>query len=176
MVNLARLIIFLSLLGVIPAGLIFLIDISVHSVTLLREKVSVTDTGGLLGFLIYLSSGVLLCLMSTLICRVVSTEAEGSGIPQMKAIMSGFYDKCKPALSLWAMVAKAFGLICAIGKSHTRYFITLLHFPRNGSELKKLFSWIESQVVACQWDGKDRTCTFHVLLRTTFHDCHSSRC
>ncbi|KAI0563834.1 Cystathionine beta-synthase [Gracilaria domingensis] len=44
-----------------------------------------------------------------------STEAEGSGIPAMKSLMSGFYDKVKPALSLWALLAKTIGLVCAIG-------------------------------------------------------------
>lgn len=44
-----------------------------------------------------------------------STHAEGSGIPAMKCLMSGFYDKIKPALSLWALLAKTVGLVCAIG-------------------------------------------------------------
>jgi len=113
--NLARVIIFLSLLGVIPAAIIFLIDLSVHAVTNARETMSVSDGGSLLGFIVYVVSGVVLCLLSTLVCLILSTEAEGSGIPQMKAIMSGFYDKCKPSLSMWALVAKALGLVCAIG-------------------------------------------------------------
>lgn len=33
----------------------------------------------------------------------------------MKSLMSGFYDKIKPALSLWALLAKTIGLVCAIG-------------------------------------------------------------
>lgn len=33
----------------------------------------------------------------------------------MKSLMSGFYDKVKPSLSLWALLAKAVGLVCAIG-------------------------------------------------------------
>lgn len=33
----------------------------------------------------------------------------------MKCLMSGFYDKIKPALSLWALLAKTVGLVCAIG-------------------------------------------------------------
>eukprot|EP00189_Rhodosorus_marinus_P010670 CAMPEP_0184741738 /NCGR_PEP_ID=MMETSP0315-20130426/4762_1 /TAXON_ID=101924 /ORGANISM="Rhodosorus marinus, Strain UTEX LB 2760" /LENGTH=761 /DNA_ID=CAMNT_0027212219 /DNA_START=146 /DNA_END=2431 /DNA_ORIENTATION=- len=115
MLNLVRMIVYLSLLGVIPAAIIFLIDLSVHMVSSAREAISVTETGGWLGFFVYILTGVVLCLLSTLVCRVLSVEAEGSGIPQMKAIMSGFYDKYKPSLSMWALLAKSVGLICAIG-------------------------------------------------------------
>jgi chloride channel 2 len=45
----------------------------------------------------------------------LSKEAEGSGLPQMKSILSGFYDKMKTALELRVLFAKALGLICAIG-------------------------------------------------------------
>ncbi|KAA8497734.1 Chloride channel protein F [Porphyridium purpureum] len=111
-----RLILFLVLLGVIPASLIFVIDISVHSLQDLREEISIVRTGGgLIGGVVYLITGVGLCLLSTMYCYLWSVEAEGSGIPQMKCIMSGFYDKLKASLSIWTLAAKSLGLLCAIG-------------------------------------------------------------
>jgi len=107
---------FLILLGVLPASLIFVVDLSVHSLSELREEVCIARTGGgALGLATYVISGVALCLLSTLYCYLWSPEAEGSGIPQMKAVMSGFYDKLKPALSVWTLAAKCLGLLCAIG-------------------------------------------------------------
>lgn len=112
--HLVRILVFLVLLGIIPSTFVFFIDISVHSIFLLREKIITTDYG-VFGVPLYTASGVVLCLASTFVCHVFSQEAEGSGIPAMKSLMSGFYDRQKPALSLWALLAKAIGLICAIG-------------------------------------------------------------
>lgn len=108
-------IVLLLMLGIIPSTIIFLVDVAVHNLFSAREAVAVQISGGVLGFFLYLISGVILCILSTMVCHLCSREAEGSGIPQMKAIMSGFYDKMKPALSLWALLAKAVGLVCAIG-------------------------------------------------------------
>lgn len=106
----------LVLLGVIPSTLIFLVDVSVHNLFSLRENLAVdSGPGSGLGLVLYIVSGVALCLVATFVCHTCSTHAEGSGIPQMKAIMSGFYDKMKPALSLWALLAKTVGLVGAIG-------------------------------------------------------------
>jgi H+/Cl- antiporter ClcA len=105
----------LLMLGIIPSTIIFLVDVSVHNMFAAREAIAVNIAGTFPGFMAYLTSGVALCLASTFACHVCSVDAEGSGIPQMKAIMSGFYDKLKPALSLWALLAKAVGLVCAIG-------------------------------------------------------------
>lgn len=110
-----RILFFLVLLGIIPSTIIFLVDLSVHNLFSAREGVSVQGFGGIPGFFVYLISGVVLCLAATAACHVWSVEAEGSGIPQMKSLMSGFYDKGKPALSMWALLAKGVGLVCAIG-------------------------------------------------------------
>lgn len=112
--DLARILVFLVLLGVIPSTIVFLVDISVHYIFLARED-TLKPAHGTPGVLLYLASGVALCLASTFVCHVFSLEAEGSGIPAMKSIMSGFYDRQKPALSLWALLAKTTGLVCAIG-------------------------------------------------------------
>lgn len=106
-------VLFLVLLGIIPSGVIFGVDVSVHRLFELRGRVA-EGGNGVVGFVVYVVGGVVLCLVGTLVCRVWSMEAEGSGIPQMKAIMSGFYDRMKPALSLWALLAKSVGLICVI--------------------------------------------------------------
>jgi len=114
--SLPRLVVFLILLGILPASLIFVVDLIVHALTDAREHLSDDSRHGFFpGYLIYALTGVVLCLLSTLYCYLWSTDAEGSGIPQMKSIMSGFYDKCKSALSLWTLAAKALGLVCAIG-------------------------------------------------------------
>lgn len=112
--HLLRILAFLVLLGIIPSTLVFLLDISVHSIFVARED-TIQDRNGTPGVLLYIVSGVALCLASTFVCHVFSVEAEGSGIPAMKSLMSGFYDRQKPALSLWALLAKAIGLVCAIG-------------------------------------------------------------
>ncbi len=111
--NILRVVVFLVLLGIIPSLIIFLVDISVHNLFAAREALAKHQQAA--DFFLYLGSGVVLCLLATFACHLWSTEAEGSGIPQMKAIMSGFYDKMKPALSLWALLAKGVGLVCAIG-------------------------------------------------------------
>jgi H+/Cl- antiporter ClcA len=113
--NILSTILLLVLLGVIPSTLIFVVDVAVHFLSSAREAAAVHMSGDAVGFLVYLVSGMSLCLVSTFICDVLSHDAEGSGIPQMKAIMSGFYDKMKPALSLWCLLAKALGLIFVIG-------------------------------------------------------------
>lgn len=112
--DLLRILVFLVLLGVIPSTIVFVVDISVHYIFLARED-TLKPAHGIPGILLYVSSGVALCLASTFVCHVFSLEAEGSGIPSMKSIMSGFYDRQKPALSLWALLAKTTGLVCAIG-------------------------------------------------------------
>lgn len=115
--SVARLMVLLVLLGVIPSLIIFMVDVVVHRLFALREALAVDagQPGGVQGFVLYTASGLVLCLASTAVCHAFSTDAEGSGIPQMKAIMSGFYDKLKPALSLWALLAKCVGLVLAIG-------------------------------------------------------------
>lgn len=113
--NLARILAFLVLLGIIPSTIIFLVDISVHNISHLREKLAAGQVvPAPAGLPLYLITGLALCLLSTAVCHIWSTEAEGSGIPAMKSLMSGFYDKVKPSLSAWALLAKAVGLICAI--------------------------------------------------------------
>lgn len=114
LLHLLRILVFLVLLGIIPSTFVFLIDYSVHSIFLIRED-TIKPGHGTSGVLLYVASGVALCLASTFVCHVFSPEAEGSGIPAMKSLMSGFYDRQKPALSLWALLAKTIGLVCAIG-------------------------------------------------------------
>jgi len=111
--NILRVCIFFILLGIIPSLIIFLVDISVHNLFAARERLA--EMKKVLGFITYVSSGAVLCLCATAACHLWSKEAEGSGIPAMKAIMSGFYDKMKPALSAWCLLAKGVGLVCAIG-------------------------------------------------------------
>jgi len=114
-VDLSRLVLFMALLGIVAALFIFLVDMCVALIFELRRHISVDLTSGPLGYIIYVASGVLLCLLSTYVCQRWSKEAEGSGLPQMKAIMSGFYDKLKTSLDKGALMAKAVGLVCAIG-------------------------------------------------------------
>lgn len=86
-----------------------------HNISHLREKLAAGQLiSGAAGFPLYILTGLALCLLSTAVCHVWSTEAEGSGIPAMKSLMSGFYDKVKPSLSAWALLAKGVGLVCAI--------------------------------------------------------------
>ncbi|KAK4536880.1 hypothetical protein CDCA_CDCA10G2905 [Cyanidium caldarium] len=111
---LTRLVSFLTLLGVVAALFIFLIDLAVHGIEAARNQLRQLVHPAL-GFGLYLLSAVALCLLSTFWCATLSKEAEGSGLPQMKSILSGFYDRMKDALKVRVLFAKALGLICAIG-------------------------------------------------------------
>uniref|UniRef100_A0A7S2ZDH2 Chloride channel protein n=1 Tax=Rhodosorus marinus TaxID=101924 RepID=A0A7S2ZDH2_9RHOD len=113
--DLSRLVPYMTLLGIVAASFISIVDIFTHVIFEARKRVSVDITHGAVGYVIYVSSGVLLCLLSTLVCQQWSKEAEGSGLPQMKSIMSGFHDKLRNSLAVEALAAKAVGLICAIG-------------------------------------------------------------
>eukprot|EP00871_Galdieria_phlegrea_P004572 jgi/Galph1/5115/GphlegSOOS_G3719.1 len=107
---------FLVILGVLSATVIFLVDLSVHFLEIFRVWISSELSGGkLVGFLFYVVTAVTLCLLSTFCCQKLGKEAEGSGIPQMKSILSGFYDRTKSALKFRVLGAKSLGLIFAIG-------------------------------------------------------------
>ncbi|EME31005.1 chloride channel/carrier, CIC family [Galdieria sulphuraria] len=107
---------FLVILGVLSAAVIFLVDLSVHVLEVFRIWISSDNFGGyFVGFIFYFLTALILCLLSTFACQALGKEAEGSGIPQMKSILSGFYDRSKNALKLRVLGAKSLGLICAIG-------------------------------------------------------------
>eukprot|EP00736_Rhodelphis_marinus_P009089 Rmarinus@m.8380 len=64
-------------------------------------------------FLVYVICCAGLCGLATFFPYFISSHAEGSGIPQMKTILSGFV--VPDYLSLPVLVAKVLGLACAIG-------------------------------------------------------------
>jgi H+/Cl- antiporter ClcA len=63
-------------------------------------------------FLIYVSWAVVMTLLAASVGHLISTRAEGSGIPQLKSILAGTW--LHQYLSLRTMLAKTFGLIAAL--------------------------------------------------------------
>ena len=61
---------------------------------------------------IWTSSCLVLVAIAVAAVQFISKEAEGSGIPQLRAIMSGVYQK--NMLSWWTYLAKFLGLTCML--------------------------------------------------------------
>ncbi len=105
---------FLLLLGAACALVSFLMDLVAGQFLLSRSKVmSAIGTRSVGAFFAWTFYSVLLALIATLITKHVSPAAAGSGIPEMKARLSGIV---VPELLTWkTLVAKAFSLSIAIG-------------------------------------------------------------
>eukprot|EP00744_Colponema_vietnamica_P001770 GILI01002893.1.p1 GENE.GILI01002893.1~~GILI01002893.1.p1 ORF type:complete len:747 (+),score=200.05 GILI01002893.1:79-2319(+) len=100
--------IYLSVLGLV-AGIVTIgvdyIEKFLHS---LRHKSA--DTGvEFLDFIMWIVSSVVLVCISTFVCYKVSKAAEGSGIPELKSILSGVV--MPKYLTFKTFIAKVFGLV-----------------------------------------------------------------
>lgn len=100
----------LILLGVISAILGFVVDVSCEMLQELRYYLSDTDNVGL-SFTIWMIYGFVFAALAACCGKWISVEAEGSGIPEMRAILSGV-DLGK-YLTYKCLLAKIVGLILA---------------------------------------------------------------
>ena len=105
---------FLLLLGASCAVVSFLMDLVAGQFLLSRSKmmsaIGMRSVGAFFPWLFY---SISLALIATLITKHISPAAAGSGIPEMKARLSGIV---VPDLLTWkTLVAKTFGLSIAIG-------------------------------------------------------------
>ncbi|KAJ1351051.1 hypothetical protein KIN20_006988 [Parelaphostrongylus tenuis] len=104
-----------ALLGVITAvlsvGMDVAIEILQHAHVILHD-ISL-QTSKYLAFFTWTSYIVILTTLSAVFCQIVSKQAVGSGIPQVKVIMHGF--KMKNYLTFRTLIAKMIGLTLAMG-------------------------------------------------------------
>jgi H+/Cl- antiporter ClcA len=66
-----------------------------------------------LNFLLWVFSAVILLLIATSVGRFISPEADGSGIPEVKTVLSGI--AIYRYFSVEAFIAKCLGLLAGIG-------------------------------------------------------------
>jgi chloride channel 2 len=105
---------FLLLLGAACAVVSFLMDYVAGQFLLSRSKLmSAIGAQSVAAFFAWAGYSVVLALIAALITKRISPAAAGSGIPEMKARLSGII---VPELLTWkTLVAKTFGLSIAIG-------------------------------------------------------------
>lgn len=105
---------FLFLLGILSACVAFLVD---HSVNLLKQLRNVAASTGMypVDFTIYVLVGMGFVTVAASVGQYISIDAQGSGIPEMKVMLSGVWQK--NFLTLNTLVAKVIGLTfaCASG-------------------------------------------------------------
>lgn len=65
-----------------------------------------------LGLIIWVSTGFILLLMATSVGYFISSDADGSGIPELKTVISGI--NINRYFSIEAFIAKVTGLFCAL--------------------------------------------------------------
>ena len=106
---------FLVLLGVLSACAAFLVD---HSVSLLKQlRNYLSSYSGLyaVDFTVYILVGVGYVTIAAAQGHFISIDAQGSGIPEMKVMLSGVW--IKNLLTMPTLIAKMIGLCfaCASG-------------------------------------------------------------
>ena len=86
----------------------FSIDLLLNSRSVAVEMIAIP----FVRILVWCSSGVFLALIAGMCAHVISPHAAGSGIPEMKCILSGM--SLTHYLSFRTFFAKCLGLMCAI--------------------------------------------------------------
>ena len=103
----------LSSIGVLSAITAFAVDFAVKTLTRLRTSAAFGVDNFFLSYAIWVCWFVLLSVAATLLCKLIDDNALGSGLPQMKSILSGFV--IHKYLSLRTCASKVLGLIVATG-------------------------------------------------------------
>jgi H+/Cl- antiporter ClcA len=91
--------------------ILFIMDIAIMYGIQLRADLCSLSTP-FVNFILWVISAVLLLLMATSVGRFISPEADGSGIPEVKTVLSGI--AIYRYFSVEAFIAKCIGLIAAI--------------------------------------------------------------
>jgi chloride channel 2 len=104
--------IFLCLVGVSTALLALGVEVAILGLTALRDRLVLSWGNFALSYLSWVIWGVLLSMTATLIPKYIDDNAIGSGLPQMKSILSGFV--INRYLSLRTLISKALGLSAAL--------------------------------------------------------------
>jgi hypothetical protein len=109
---------FLVFFCMVVTAILFLFDLALETGLDLRMKISTTDSS-LWNMFIWVGSAVSLILLSTSVGYFISADADGSGIPEVKTVISGI--NIYRYFSVEAFVAKIIGLYAALvgGKNIT---------------------------------------------------------
>ncbi|KAM6167058.1 chloride channel protein 1 [Erethizon dorsatum] len=106
--------IFLVLLGLLMALVSWCMDyVSAKSLQAYKWTYAQTQPSLPLQYLVWVTFPLVLILFSTLFCHLISPQAVGSGIPEMKTILRGVV--LKEYLTLKAFVAKVVALTAGLG-------------------------------------------------------------
>eukprot|EP00388_Colpodella_angusta_P029042 GDKK01015226.1.p1 GENE.GDKK01015226.1~~GDKK01015226.1.p1 ORF type:complete len:452 (+),score=73.85 GDKK01015226.1:36-1391(+) len=103
--------ILLASLGILTASLAFIVDISVDY--LIDSREGYLRSSGFGGFCLGILQIVILGCISTFTVHKISAAAGGSGIPEVKTVLSGM--TIVNLFSFKTLVAKVIGLVAAIG-------------------------------------------------------------
>eukprot|EP01048_Picozoa_sp_COSAG05_P001612 COSAG05_NODE_55_length_23493_cov_709.337907_22_plen_745_part_00 len=104
--------VFLCLVGILTALLALGIEIVIVALGALRNGLTFSTDSFVLSYLIWIVWGGLLSMAATLIPKHIDDNAIGSGLPQMKSILSGFV--INRYLSLRTLISKSSGLTTAL--------------------------------------------------------------
>jgi len=103
--------IILSLVGALSALTAFFIDFTISELYNVIESTLIGFGPMIVNYISYIIYSMIFCLLSALVVIIVSTYSTGSGIPEMKCILSGVH--IPHYLSISTLVAKVLGLVCA---------------------------------------------------------------
>eukprot|EP01119_Soliformovum_irregulare_P019855 TRINITY_DN6369_c3_g1_i2.p1 TRINITY_DN6369_c3_g1~~TRINITY_DN6369_c3_g1_i2.p1 ORF type:complete len:531 (+),score=121.88 TRINITY_DN6369_c3_g1_i2:209-1594(+) len=106
---------FLMILGFATAMVFLTIDMAIVGAQEAQRRITSWQGGGMFiinGFL-WIVYSLVFCLLSGATVQYISPFAVGSGIPEVKSILSGLH--LRYYLSFRALTAKIIGLVCAIG-------------------------------------------------------------
>jgi len=103
--------IILSIVGAVSAVVCFLIDFTISEMYNVVEMTLVSFGPVWLNYFVYVLYSVVFCVLSALVVVLVSPYSVGSGIPEMKSILSGI--NVPQYLSAETMVAKILSLVTA---------------------------------------------------------------
>lgn len=107
---------FLILLGTSASILDYSIDLAIGSLQLLRDQFSMLSSDPIAQSVLYVVFGCMFVSFSFWWVRNIDPIAVGSGIPEMKAIMSGdLHREPEKYLLGKTLLSKSVGLVCAIG-------------------------------------------------------------
>lgn len=105
--------IYLCLVGILTALLALGVEVAIVGLAALRNYLTLNFDSFVLSYFTWVVWGVLLAMAATLIPERIDDNAIGSGLPQMKSILSGFV--INRYLSLRTLVSKSLGLTAALG-------------------------------------------------------------
>eukprot|EP01045_Picozoa_sp_COSAG04_P001272 COSAG04_NODE_41_length_32679_cov_14.847238_23_plen_681_part_00 len=105
--------VFLTLLGILTAVLALAIELTIINLGKLRHAVVFFFDFTPLQFLLWVAWGTLLAMGATAVPKYIDENAAGSGMPQMKSILSGFV--INRYMSFKTLCSKSLGLSIAFG-------------------------------------------------------------